>query len=164
MQTSSFDGRLKLRLGAILLSFLIPTLVFANANIEDEEAANSGTDRPFAIKERSQFACAEVSSNRNGGTVSHEINLTPSNVERCLLIKVGSRLHECNKFRFETATVDETGVVKIHTDEGPVNFWYDQDARITTDEESKVAEGAGKGALTFIFPDKQRKYLCAAMR
>jgi hypothetical protein len=166
MHTSTTDQPLKFIRVSILLCFLMPAIAWSqsgNAN-EAEEAESTDTRRTFAIKNRSQFACAEVGMDRTGGQTSHEINLAPRKIERCLLTKVGSRLHECVKYRFRKATVDDMGVVNIETDDGPVKFWFDEETRISSAGGSKVAEGTGKGTLTFTWPDSSQKYLCAAMK
>ena len=166
MQMNMLLGRSKLCLTVFLVGVLMPTIVMASTikDLEAQLAQDAATERPFPIKSRSQFACAEVATGRNGGQVSHEINLAPNKIERCELIKVGSRLHECKKYRFRNSTVNGRGVVSIDTEDGPLQFWFDQEARITASEESKITAGTGKGTLTFIWPDKNRKYLCAAMR
>ena len=77
---------------------------------------------------------------------------------------VGTRLHECKKYSYKNSTVDERGVVSIETDDGPVQFWFDEETFITGKKDAtKLTEGAGKGTLTFTWPDKNKKYLCAAM-
>lgn len=151
---------------ALLLGVLAPAVSFAGV-ISDHEsglADDESIDRPFAIQSRTQFACAEVGMSQNGGATTHEINLTPRQVERCELVKVGSRLHDCKKYRFKKSTVDDRGVVSINTEDGPVQFWFDEEARITGQaNNAKIKEGSGKGTLTFTWPDKNKKYLCAAM-
>jgi hypothetical protein len=163
MLKNAFAGSLTACLVALLV-VLMPSLLMAQTIKEHEAKQAEAAERPFRVKNRTQFACAEVASSRNGGSVSHEINLGPNRVERCELIKVGTRLHECKKYKFRNSTVNERGIVSLETEDGPVQFWFDEEARITATEESKVTEGAGKGSLTFIWPDEKHfKYLCAAM-
>ncbi len=148
----------------IVLASSIPGLVMAQTIKEHERRQAEAAERPFEIKNRTQFACAEVGLTENGGATSHEINLTPKYVERCELIKVGTRLHECKKYRFEEPIINERGVVNIPTEDGPVEFWFDQSTRITGGESSQITEGAGQGTLVFRWPDQKLfKYLCAAM-
>jgi len=128
----------------------------SDADIEEPQQDQPQPTQTFAIKSRNEFACAEVAPDRNGGQVSHEIVLSPRSIERCLLVKVGSRLHECIDLKIEKATVDPSGVVNIETDEGMVNFWFEESTRITSAEE--------KGTLVFTWPDNDRKYLCAGFR
>ena len=159
-QRSSLEVMSKLHSTAILLCLAVPGLIFAAADPEPEEKGPAAEQPPptqtFAIRERNEFACAEVAPDRKGGQVSHEIILSPRSIERCLLVKVGSRLHECIDLKIEKATVDPTGVVTIDTDQGAVNFWFEEAARVNTAEE--------KGTLVFTWPDNDRKYLCAGFR
>ena len=82
-------------------------------------------------------------------------------MERCLLEKVGTRLHECKKFKYKRAAVDLQGVVWMYSQEGPVKFWLDKNAQLATEDISTVE---GKGAVTFTFPDNDYKYLCRPFR
>jgi hypothetical protein len=159
-RTNQYESHRKWRTMALLLCLPIPGIGVAATN-PDLETDMSQQDQPpptqtFAIKSKSEFACAEVAPDRSGGQVSHEIVLSPRSIERCLLVKVGSRLHECIDLKIEKATVDPTGVVRIDTDEGAVNFWFEEAARVNTAEE--------KGTLVFTWPDNDRKYLCAGFR
>lgn len=149
---------------ALLLLLLIPSLSLAQTIREHEAQKAEDAERPFKIENRSQFACAEVGQSESGGATSHEINLTPRQIERCELIKVGTRLHECKKYRYQEATIDNRGIVKIATEDGPVEFWFDQESRITGGASSQLHEGGGKGTLIFQWPDKKTfRYLCASM-
>lgn len=125
-------------------------------------AEESGAMKPFNVGKRTEFACAEVAMERNSGTARHEVILGKKRVVRCLLEKVGTRLHECQKFKYKRAAVDLQGVVWFYSNLGPVKFWLDKDAQITTED---IATVEGKGTLTFTFPDNDRyKYLCRAFR
>lgn len=124
-------------------------------------ADESGAMKPFNVGKRTEFACAEVAMDRNGGTARHEITLGKKRVERCLLEKVGTRLHECKKFKYKRAAVDLQGVVWMYSQEGPVKFWLDKNAQLATEDISTVE---GRGAVTFTFPDNEYKYLCRPFR
>jgi len=160
-----FFRRPAIALLAAVLAASLPASSMAQTIREHEAQQAEDAERPFKIESRQQFACAEVGLSETGGATSHEINLTPKYVERCELIKVGTRLHECKKYRYTDAIIDNRGVVKIPTDDGePVEFWFDEETRITGGSASQLREGGGKGTLTFEWPDKKSfKYLCAAM-
>lgn len=163
---NTFGGQLQRSGLAILMGTFVSATAFAGV-ISDHESSltdDEVTERPFKIENRAQFACAEVSMSQTGGTTSHEINLGPKRVERCELVKVGTRLHECRKYKFKKSTVDDRGVVSIETVDGPVQFWYDEETRVTgMKNTTQLKEGSGRGTLTFTWPDKSKKYLCAAM-
>lgn len=166
-QHAHADHGMKLRLLAILLG--LPAAFGAIAEPAENDAAQAAEPpevrRTFVIKDTTTFACAEVSMERTGGQASHEISLGPKRIERCLLQKVGTRLHECVKLKVEKATVDQDGVVRIETHQGDVNFWFEEGATISSAKDAQIAAAIeGEGALSFTFPDNERKYICAPFR
>jgi hypothetical protein len=165
LQMNMVVGRLKLCLVAFVFCAVMPTVVLANSIKEHEanQAQDPGKEKPYQIKNRSQFACAEIATGQKTGSLSHEINLTPNKIERCDLVKVGSRLHGCKKYRFKQPTIDESGVVSIDTEDGPLQFWLNQNATVTSAEESKITEGGEEGTLMFLWPDEHKNYFCIAM-
>lgn len=159
--------KLNLRVLTLALCLAVPPLVCAQSGegTGAKQAQPPETRRTFVIKDTNTFACAEVSMERTGGQASHEILLGPRWIERCLLQKVGTRLHECVKLKVERATADQNGVVRVETDQGGVEFWFEEGLTISSAKDAKIAAGAeGKGALSFTFPDNDRKYICAPFR
>jgi len=156
-----------MRPAAMLLLLLLPSIVAAET-VENEDAdqpQNSAIVRTFTINDRSELACAEVAPHRKGGTVTHEIIMSPKRIERCLLLKVGTRLHECLDLKIRKATVDEHNVVTIATSEGDVKFWIDEEASLSSADGTQIAaSGDSKGTLTFTWPDNDRKYLCGTFK
>ena len=128
---------------AVICCLAAPSALWAQAGDE----ASGGETTPFVIKKRSEFGCAEVDDIKAGGLASHEITVDPRRVERCLREKVGSRFHECKRLDFEEATSDQTGVVTFRTDEGPVQFW--------------IEEQDSKRVMVWTWPDSDKKYMCA---
>lgn len=160
---------LKLRLLAILLCLPMPLFVAAQSEEGDDAETGEPQElqarRPFLIKTTSQFACAEVAEDRTGGLASHDITLGPQRIERCLLQKVGTRLHECEKFKVGKATVDLLGIIRVETETGEVEMWFDKGASISSTKDSRIAATVeGKGSLIFTFPDNEMKYICAPFR
>lgn len=159
--------KLKIQLLAALFCLPIPLVVCAQAGEREEAEQEQPPDirRTFVIKNTNAFACAEVAMKRTGGQASHEIKLGPRWVERCLLKKVGTRLHECIRLKVEKATSDDKGVVRVETDQGNVNFWFEEGSTISSAKDAKIAAAAeGEGALVFTFPDNDMKYICAPFR
>lgn len=137
-------------LAAICL--FLPAVLWAQ---DADQAQGPEQSSPFTIKSRSQFGCAEVDEIKEGGLASHEITLDPRKVERCLREKVGTRFHECKKLRIEEATADWYGVVTLHTDEGPVKFWFEEHGDDTSADAKRV--------MVWTWPDTDKKYMCAAI-
>jgi hypothetical protein len=139
----------------VIACLLLPAILWAQAGDSEgtDQAEGAETSSPFKITKKSEFACAEVNEVAIGGLASHEITVDPKRVERCLLKKVGSRLHECKKLRIENATADWYGVVTLETEEGPVQFWFQE-----------LGENAAeaKRIMVFTWPDTDKKYVCAA--
>lgn len=166
LNRSEFGRRFSGCLAAFIFCAVVPTVAVAKTIKEHEAnlARDAGTEKPYEIERRSQFACAEIAADKNTGPVSHEIKLSSSVIERCELVKVGSRLHDCKKYRFKNPTITDAGIVNIDTKDGSLQFWLDQNARVTSTKETRIGAGGGNGTLTFVWPDKDEKYLCAAMR
>jgi len=154
-QMSRFNASSKVRFPLVIFCLLFPAILFAQAGDGEEKnpAQEPEQSSPFKITKKSEFACAEVNEVVIGGLASHEITVDPKRVERCLLKKVGSRLHECKKLRIEKATADWYGVVTLETEDGPVKFWFEE-----------LGENAAetKRIMVFTWPDTDKKYVCAA--
>ena len=138
-----------------LLCLFFPVILYAQSGGGDVKNPEPSAEQssPFKITRKSEYACAEVNEVTIGGLASHEITVDPKRVERCLLKKVGSRLHECMKLKIENATADWYGVVTLETEEGPVQFWI---------EELGESEEEAKRVMVFTWPDTEKKYVCAA--
>jgi len=145
-----FSAGSNVRLLLVLFCFFFPMVLYAQAS------ASLGSDgrTPFKISKKSQFHCSEVDEPVIGGLASHEITVDPKKVERCLLKKVGSRLNECKKLRIENATTGTNGIVRLDTEEGPVQFSFQQ--------LGKDADGEPRMVLVWTWPDSDWKYLCTA--
>lgn len=158
----------KLRLLAILLGLSASCSAVAQPAWSEPAEPSQPPDvrNTFVIKDTTTFACAEVAMERTGGQARHEISLGPRWIQRCLLQKVGTRLHECIRLKVEKATADQDGVVRVETDQGDVSFWFEEGAKISSTKEAQISAAIeGEGALSFTFPDNEkRKYICAPFR
>lgn len=150
MKQSSSSANLSIAgFSLVILCLALPGALSAQTGDGDSggQAQDSGGSSPFVIKKRSEFGCAEVEDIKSGGLASHEISVDPRKVERCVREKVGSRFHECKRLSIEEATSDSNGIVTFKTEEGPVQFWIEEDG--------------GKRVMVWTWPDSDMKYMCA---
>ena len=155
-QISRFGTDSRARLLMVMFCFLFPAALCAQAN--DSESANPAksqkTSSPFKISKKNEFHCAEVDEPVIGSPVSHEITVDPKRVERCLYKQLGSRLNECKKLKIKNATADQSGLVTLDTEEGPVRF--------SSQELRSTDEGKPRRVLVWTWPDTDKQYLCVA--
>ena len=154
MSISSTGSKFRPRGVMISLFFAMALPAHASDSGSVVPSNGPGTRTPFEINSKSQFHCSEVDEPVIGGLATHEITVDPNRVSRCLLKKVGSRLNECKKLHIESATSDWNGIVTLETEEGPVQFTFQQ---LGSD-----ADGAPRMVLVWVWPDSHKKYLCTA--
>jgi len=146
----------KVWLLAVTFCFLFPTILYAQASGNESANAAKGqnTSSPFKISRKSEFHCAEVDEPAIGSPISHEITVDPKRVERCLYKQVGSRLNQCKKLKISNATADQNGLVTLDTEDGPVQFSFQQ--------LGSNSNGDPRMVLIWTWPDTDKKYLCTA--
>ena len=154
MPGSKSEELLRLPLWALCLCLAAPALVDAAQNKADasDKAADVNGTRTVEFNSRGQFACGEIVPDRSGGFLRYEISFNPRTIERCELEKVGSRLHDCERFNINVVTTNVHQINTVYTDGGIVQFWFEDNARIDTADKP--------GALIFLWPGTDSRFVC----